>query len=131
MGFLAPLILGLVAGSFAMWQLSHRQQPSKDVDHEVATANEAQAIVHKRHEPEQDEASTLAGPPADKLDAIRGIGPVYAQRLSSAGIRSFAQLAELAPEQVGEIVGQGKAENLVNARGWIDQARQLAKKSIT
>lgn len=45
-----------------------------------------------------------AAPAADDLEKIEGIGPKIAEVLTAAGIATFAQLAEAAPEQIREIL---------------------------
>jgi len=62
-------------------------------------------------------------PGADDLTRIDGIGPVFAQRLNAAGIRTFAQLAALTPEQVADIIGW-PAERVIRSQ-IIGQARAL------
>lgn len=42
---------------------------------------------------------------ADDLTKIRGVGAVFATRLQEAGVTSYAQLAALSIEEVGEIFG--------------------------
>jgi predicted flap endonuclease-1-like 5' DNA nuclease len=59
----------------------------------------------------------LAGPP---VDAIDGIGPVFAKRLTAAGIDSVSRLAGASPDLVSEAAGVSAAR----ARTWIEQARQ-------
>lgn len=77
--------------------------------------------------------SQLAGAPArqipprrDNLEVIDGIGPTYAKRLNEAGIVSFAQLAELTPEQIKEII-KPAAWQKIEAESWIAQAKRLAR----
>ena len=41
----------------------------------------------------------------DNLQAINGIGPVFAQRLNEAGIRTFEQLSKLTPKKMEKILG--------------------------
>ena len=38
----------------------------------------------------------------DDLVVLRGVGPAFAQRLQRAGIRTYADLARLTPEEVAE-----------------------------
>jgi predicted flap endonuclease-1-like 5' DNA nuclease len=59
----------------------------------------------------------------DDLTEILGIGPVYASRLNSAGIHSFAQLARQTPERLHEILGPRSA--MANAEEWISQAKEM------
>lgn len=41
----------------------------------------------------------LEEPPRDDLTALRGIGPIFAQRLYQGGITTYRQLAHLSPEE--------------------------------
>ncbi len=49
-------------------------------------------------------AQSEVATPVDDFTQIRGIGPVAADRLASAGITSFTALAALSPEELGEIL---------------------------
>jgi predicted flap endonuclease-1-like 5' DNA nuclease len=53
------------------------------------------------------------------VETIEGIGPVFARRLSEAGIRDIGLLAAASPDLVAEAAGVSGAR----ARAWIDQAR--------
>lgn len=77
----------------------------------------------------QNQAATLpdaerksAAPTPDRLEAIRGIGPVYARRLNLAGIYTYSQLAALSPEQLQSIVESTRWD----PSEWIDAAKRLA-----
>jgi predicted flap endonuclease-1-like 5' DNA nuclease len=59
---------------------------------------------------------------------VKGIGPAYERRLSKVGIFTCAQLAELTPERVREIIAP-KQWQKIEPEAWIAQARQLAKKT--
>ena len=59
---------------------------------------------------------------ADPLEEIHGIGPVVARHLQSAGIHTFAQLAELSPEQVSAIIAPVRASGLLDPASWIAEA---------
>ena len=41
----------------------------------------------------------------DDFTRIKGIGPVFDQRLKNAGIRTFGELAITSPERIAEIIG--------------------------
>ena len=60
--------------------------------------------------------SSQASPP---VEAIEGIGPVFARRLSEAGISDVGRLADASPDLVAEAAGVSGAR----ARTWIEQAR--------
>jgi predicted flap endonuclease-1-like 5' DNA nuclease len=55
---------------------------------------------------------------ADDLTEVKGIGPVYAQRLVDAGITSFAMLANA---DVDAVAGAGNVSES-RAASWIGQA---------
>ncbi len=63
----------------------------------------------------------------DNLKVIHGIGPGIENRLYEAGIRSYAQLAALSPEEVVSALGTmvGMTEERVINQDWIGQARSL------
>lgn len=66
--------------------------------------------------------STLVVELNDDLTEINGIGPTFARRLNEAGITSFGQLAELAPEQARAITHAAVWQ--ADPADWIAEARQ-------
>lgn len=60
----------------------------------------------------------------DPLTEVTGIGPVYAQRLQDAGVRTFGQLAALSAEQIRAIVGIQPWQ--ADVPSWIAQAKARA-----
>jgi predicted flap endonuclease-1-like 5' DNA nuclease len=58
---------------------------------------------------------------AQGIDAIDGIGPVFASRLKDAGIDDVSKLASATPDTIAEAAGVSGAR----ARTWIEQARSL------
>ena len=63
----------------------------------------------------------------DDFTVINGIGAAFERRLKAAGVRTFAELAALTPEQVAEIIGW-PVERVIRTE-LLDQAAQLAKRS--
>ena len=61
----------------------------------------------------------------DRLELIKGIGPVIARKFNDAGVFTFKQLAELSPAQIEQIVGQG-IKGLTDEEGLIAQAKKHA-----
>lgn len=61
----------------------------------------------------------------DRFTEIKGIGPVFDQRLKEAGVRTFAQLAAMTPAQVAEVIGW--PEERVLRSEIIEQAQALAQ----
>ncbi len=76
---------------------------------------------------------TAPAPPAapagrkDDLTRIKGIGPGVARQLEAMGIRSFAQLAALSPDELADVDAK-----LTSIKGscyrndWVGQAKALA-----
>ncbi len=65
---------------------------------------------------------------ADDFKLIHGIGPGIESRLHAAGIRTYAQLATMTPEQVVSSLGKviGLTSERVSDQNWIGQAHDLA-----
>ena len=55
---------------------------------------------------------------ADDLTEVKGIGPVYAERLIDAGITTFAELTSADAAAVAEAAGVSESM----AEGWLEQA---------
>lgn len=60
---------------------------------------------------------------AESLEEIHGIGASFAQRLNDAGVYSYADLAQLSPDRVREIVA-AKKWHRINPEAWIAEAKQ-------
>ena len=58
----------------------------------------------------------------DDLTLVRGIGPVYAERLAAAGMGSFADLAAADVDEVTEAACVSQA----TAMAWVEQAAAMA-----
>jgi predicted flap endonuclease-1-like 5' DNA nuclease len=96
-------IVGVVGGAVAViWAM-------RDRFISVATSREP--------EPPSFRSAAAAGssPP---VDSIEGIGPVFAQRLTDAGIADVTTLATSSPDRVAEAASVSAAR----ARSWIELA---------
>lgn len=107
------------------------------VDLPPAPASEASATIQPSSEPPVDvpvespapqeslpsSAVPLRGEAAD-FTVLRGIGPAMARRLSEAGIVTFAEMAELTPEELARILGWSLERVL--AEDLLGQARRRA-----
>jgi hypothetical protein len=95
-------ILGVIGGVAAViWAMRDRF---------ISVATSREPIPPSFREP-----ADLTSPP---VEAIEGIGPVFAKRLSGVGIDNIARLAGASPDLVAEAAGVSTAR----ARSWIDQA---------
>lgn len=79
-------------------------------------------------------ASTPPTPPAelppDDLKEIVGIGPILEHTLQSLGLKTFAQIATITPEDIAMLivkVDSSIAERVLRER-WVEQARELYAK---
>lgn len=61
----------------------------------------------------------------DDLTRIKGIGPKLSQSLRDMGIRTFAQIADLTPEEIDSINARLRFKGRVEREQWIEQARSL------
>lgn len=144
---IVPLVTGLVGGAAGggalHWQQSKRQKQEYNGRFE-ALLNETQ-LQKKAVETLQDVVTTTQDqinqlakdmtpapaevnqpPETDKLEDIKGIGPVFARRLNEAGIYTFADLANLTPAQIRDIVAADERTFAIEPEDWIRQARELA-----
>jgi polyhydroxyalkanoate synthase len=96
-------IIGFVGGAVAViWAM-------RDRFISVATSREPEPPAFR------------AGPPPAQVESIDGIGPVFAERLTRAGLGSVGALAAASPDLVAEAAGVSAAR----ARTWIDVAKNL------
>ena len=68
--------------------------------------------------------------PPDDLKEIVGIGPILEHTLQSLGLRTFAQIATITPEDIAMLivkVDSSIAERVLRER-WVEQARELYAK---
>lgn len=73
-------------------------------------------------------AEQAAGPAApDRLQRIRGIGDVYAQKLNAAGVIRFAQLLEMDEQQIRAIINPANWQELKIAEWKAEAARFTAE----
>jgi predicted flap endonuclease-1-like 5' DNA nuclease len=93
--------LALVAGLGAIaWAMRDRFVS-------IATSREPERPTFRTH------------PESPPVEAIDGIGPVFAQRLKSAGIGDVERLVAASPDSVSEAAGVSVAR----ARTWIEKAQ--------
>jgi predicted flap endonuclease-1-like 5' DNA nuclease len=76
--------------------------------------------VATSREPEPPTFRTPSTDASQSVDVIDGIGPVFATRLSDAGIEDIASLADASPDAVAEAAGVSGSR----ARSWIEKAQQ-------
>jgi predicted flap endonuclease-1-like 5' DNA nuclease len=90
--------------------------------HEVA--EEAVAEVDTAA-PAVEEAEIAEG---DDLSILDGVGPKYSDALKAAGVSTFAQVGEMTPEAIEELLTSGNSPLIAghNAKTWPRQAKLAA-----
>lgn len=142
LGLVTGLILGWVIEWFIDWRFWRRElyaslQTESQWRRELQAAQREIAELRTQlaqlsaSAPASETSSILSNTsdlPYDQLEVINGVGPAFAQRLHTAGVHTFAQLSELSPERLLEIIHPEPGQ-AVDPGSWIAQARQLAQKN--
>ena len=110
MSVIAIFVLGLLLGWLAEWALDWyywrghvRRMASENTD-----LKERIASLETKKSPPRLSSKNIPITDADgndNLQAIRGVGPVFARRLKDAGVVTFEQLSQLKTKQLEEILG--------------------------
>ncbi len=93
--------------------------PLDETEAEPAAAEETPAFSEQPAAEEDAPASPAA---SDKLTKIEGIGPKIQSVLNAAGIHTFAQLRDMDPEKIREILTDSGIR-LADPTTWPEQAR--------
>jgi predicted flap endonuclease-1-like 5' DNA nuclease len=93
------------AVAIIIWLTRERLLPTPHVPHEPAP--------HYRSTPPPPESAL------DDLTAIKGVGPVYAAKLTAMGLTTYRALSETDAQIVAETLGVSPAA----VTGWMSQAR--------
>ncbi len=67
------------------------------------------------------------GSAPDDFERIKGIGPVFEQKLYDAGIRTYRALAATSAEQITAILGASAAAVPPDIADWLEQAQALLR----
>ena len=98
-------------------------EPTAEAKAKTKKAVEAMAEETKAAKSQATETATRTAEAvlaADDLTEIKGIGPVFAERLRQAGITTFADVAKASPDQLREVT---HATSVANPDEWIEQAQ--------
>jgi predicted flap endonuclease-1-like 5' DNA nuclease len=132
MNVIAMFVLGLLVGWLAEWVIDWYYWRGRIYNTASENANLKERISSleteriQRFKPDKGMALTdKAG--RDNLEAIKGIGPVYARRLREAGINTFEQLSQLTRGQLGEMLGERYRRLFSNQEAIQAQAKDFAQ----
>ena len=102
-------------------QLQPKSLETKSVQRSAPQTRPAEAPV------ETLESAAQTSSERDDLKVIKGIGPAIEKKLNNAGIHTFAQLSQLKPQDLENILGN-QVKRLQDEGDLIAQAKSLAKK---
>ncbi len=124
---LATLRAGSGAQSGAQGQtLVAKQVGAADATGEVAELRAYNLALYDELAATRMALGRFAGNKGDPLIDIKGIGPLYQDRLYEAGIVTFEQVAAMHPDRLRAIVDPETTFEL-DTESWREQARQLAR----
>jgi predicted flap endonuclease-1-like 5' DNA nuclease len=132
MNLVAMFVLGLLVGWLAEWAIDwvHWRGRIQGMTNENTTLRERITALEARKPQRRVSAKNLPLTDAngnDNFQAIKGIGPVFAKRLTAAGIVTFRQLSRLKSRQLEEILGTLYKRFFSNQETILAQAKEFAK----
>lgn len=99
-----------------------KKADSDSTTEEVKAVAAEPAVIETITEVIEDEpVAVTTEAAADNLEIVEGIGPKIAEALAGAGVTTFAQLAEMTPDAINEIVS-GAGISSRDASTWPKQA---------
>ncbi len=133
-----PLTAGVISGGAAgvgatRYQVQQAKgavaaQAARTATAEAARTHLENALATARTQLDELQIKLAAQPlePAgpERLEQIKGIGRVFAQKLNAAGIYTLADLATQTPERLREIIGASRTAGMIQPADWIQQAQQ-------
>jgi len=87
---------------------------------------EAKSVTRSVTQPVEQSGPVQTGTRKDDLKRIKGVGPAIEKRLNNAGIYTFAEIAQLTPEELQERLGNIKLIS-ISTGNLIAQAKKLAR----
>ena len=126
--FINRTMMGLLLGLALGWVLLRYRKPTVTGKTNIqggSADREIEIPVSGEDEPPEDQDAVRPGSASpDRLEAIKGIGPVFAKRLNTAGVFTYRDLASREPEQLIEIV-KARPGQIGEIKEWIEQAKML------
>ena len=134
MNVVAMFVLGLLIGWFAEWAIDwvYWRGRIQEIATENTTLKErVRALEAKKQQPllSAKNVPLTDADGNDNLQAIKGIGPVFAKRLKAAGVTTFEQLSRLKSKQLEEILGSLYKRFFSKQEQIQAQAKEFAKQT--
>ncbi len=132
MNVIAMFVLGLLIGWLAEWVIDWyywRGRIYNIASENTSLKERISSLETERNQSfKPDKGTALTDKTGkDNLEAIKGIGPIFAKRLREAGIHTFEQLSQLTPGQLGEILGDRYKRLFSNQENILAQAKDFAQ----
>jgi predicted flap endonuclease-1-like 5' DNA nuclease len=132
MNVVAMLFLGLLLGWLVEWAIDWYYWRGRitRIAKENTGLKERIASLEARKNPVRVSSKNIPLTDSqgnDNLQAIKGIGPVFAKRLKDAGIVTFKQLSRLKTRQLEEILGRLYKRFFSKQETILAQAKEFAK----
>ena len=131
MNVLAALVLGLLIGWLAEWVIDWvywRSRIRPVAEENTQLKDQIKILEAEKNRRSSDKGRGITKREGkDNLQAIKGIGPVFSQRLNEAGITTFEQLAKLKPKQLEEILGELYKRFFSKQETILAQAKEFAR----
>ncbi len=131
--FFTGFLEGLFFGALLVWLYLKYGRPKEEwltqpLHPEETLPTVPVRLPHPEEKPREEVVPTARPEenPPDDFAVLRGIGPAFAARLHQCGVHTFAQLAQLAPEEAAECCGVPVSRVLRD--DWIGQAAAQAGK---
>ncbi len=135
MEFILPFFAGVIVGWLIKWVFDSRKTPPAPVETvrvsgktgELAAAQHRIKELEQRLGDAQQPGAQVVFREKDRLEMIHGIGPVFASRLTEAGIATFSELSRTSAERVREVIAPEEWQ-AIDPAAWIAEAQELAAK---
>lgn len=133
MNSVAAIVLGLLIGWLVEWVIDWFYWRAR-----IRSAVNEKRLLYERIRSLQEElnrrpqsteiASLLDKEGNDNLRAIKGIGPVFAQRLHEASVHTFEHLSRLTPQEMEQILGKLYKRFFSKRNTILAQAKDFAER---
>jgi len=133
MNMVVGLVIGLLAGWLIEWVIDwvFWRKSNKNSQQQLAASQDAHELREKLTQAEatirelQAKLASMSARQPDRLEKIHGIGSVFARRFNEAGVTTFADLANLNPNDVRQIIAAEEWQK-IDPESWVNEAKKLA-----
>ena len=132
MNVIAMFVLGLLLGWLAEWAIDwvYWRGRIDRISDENTGLREQLASLKRKKNPVRLSAKNIPIVDADgndNLQAIKGVGPVFAKRLKDAGILTFERLSQMRSAELEQILGTLYKRFFSKQETILAQAKEFAK----